>query len=93
MEMVACTSGVVPPPPSAPTLDDATPSSLSLGWVRRSTDDTFTLQMDDASTGYGFRAVYNGRDMRFTCCDLRRNTDYKFRVLSITVFVCVCIFR
>lgn len=81
-ETAATTNGVVPPQPPAPALEQATSSALSLGWVRRGTDDTYTLQMDDVLTGYGFRAVYNGRDTRFTCCGLRRNTDYKFRLCA-----------
>ncbi|KAK4328332.1 hypothetical protein Pmani_001253 [Petrolisthes manimaculis] len=81
-ESVAFTSGLAPLPPSPPTLEEASPSSVCLAWVRRPIDDTFTLQMDDAVTGYGFRAVYNGRDTRFNTTALRRNTDYKFRLCA-----------
>lgn len=79
-EAVASTSGVVPPQPAPPTLESASVTSLTLGWNKRPTDETFTLQMEDALNDYGFRPVYFGPETRFECQGLRRNADYKFRV-------------
>lgn len=77
---MAYTSGVVPSQPPSPTLEYASVTSLSLGWSKRPTDDSYTLQMEDSLNGYGFQPVYNGQETRFVCQGLRRNTYYKFRV-------------
>ncbi|XP_050695268.1 fibronectin type-III domain-containing protein 3A-like isoform X4 [Eriocheir sinensis] len=81
-ETVAFTSGVVPSQPPAPTLDYASVTYLSLGWSKRPTDDSYTLQMEDSLNGYGFQPVYNGQETRFVCQGLRRNTYYKFRLCA-----------
>lgn len=81
-ETIAYTSGVVPSQPPPPTLEHASVTTLSLGWPKRPTDDTYTLQMEDSLNGYGFRPVHNGKETRFVCQDLRRNTYYKFRLCA-----------
>ena len=82
-ETVAYTSGVVPSQPPSPTLEHASVTTLSLGWPKRPTDDSYTLQMEDSLSGYGFQPVYNGQETRFVCQDLRRNAYYKFRVSTV----------
>lgn len=81
-EAIAYTSGVVPSQPAPPVLEQASVTSLSLGWTKRPMEETYTLQMEDSLNGYGFRPVYNGRDTRVTCPGLRRNADYKFRLCA-----------
>lgn len=81
-ETVAYTSGVVPSQPPSPTLEHASVTTLSLGWPKRPTDDSYTLQMEDSLNAYGFRPVYNGQETRFVCQGLRRNTYYKFRLCA-----------
>lgn len=74
---------MVPSQPLPPTLEHASVNTLSLGWPKRPTDDTYTLQMEDSLNGYGFRPVHNGKETRFVCQDLRRNTYYRFRVSDV----------
>lgn len=81
-EAVAFTSGVAPLQPSPPNLEQACINSLSLGWSKQPLEETFTLQMEDSLNGYGFRPVYNGSDTKYECQGLRRNADYKFRVMA-----------
>lgn len=81
-EVVFTTSDSPPPVPAPPTLVEAGPTTLTLGWQQRPVDETFTLQMDDRETGHGFLPVYNGKDTTHTCSALRRHTNYKFRVSS-----------
>ncbi|KAK7020755.1 Fibronectin type 3 domain [Halocaridina rubra] len=81
-ENVAHTSGVVPSQPPPPMLEQAAVTSLSLAWIKRPEEETFTLFMEDSLNGYGFRPVYNGRETKYICQGLRRNADYKFRLCS-----------
>ena len=74
------TAGSPPTQPAPPTLTEAGVSYLTLEWKCRPTDDTFTLQMEDPSTGHGFLCVYNGNAPHYTCVGLQRNSNYKFRV-------------
>lgn len=39
--------------------------------------------------GYGFRITYNGPNTTYQVVELRRNTEYKFRV-SVTFFIFNC---
>ena len=57
---------------------------LTLSWIRRPTDETFTLQMNDESNY--FRNKYTGSLCCYTVTDLYRNTEYKFRVMLIWIF-------
>ncbi|KAG7174397.1 Fibronectin type-III domain-containing protein 3a-like [Homarus americanus] len=81
-ECVAWTNGVVPSQPAPPVLEQASVTSLSLGWIKRPMEELYTLQMEDSLNSYGFIAVYSGPETRFTCHDLRRNADYKFRLCA-----------
>lgn len=51
---------------------------LTLTWLQRLTDETFSLQMNDESNY--FRNKYTGPLLTYTVTDLHRNTEYKFRV-------------
>ena len=87
-----CTSGVPPPTPEPPILEQATISNLSLMWNKPITDvSKFALEMNDETTGYGFRTMYNGPELRYTVKHLARMTNYKFRV-SIRILEGVYIF-
>lgn len=78
-ECVVWTAGLPPPAPEPPRLTATTPDELALAWERRA-DEEFTLQMDDAARGHGFLPVYAGTDTAYTCANLRRATDYRFRL-------------
>ncbi|XP_052830846.1 fibronectin type-III domain-containing protein 3A, partial [Octopus bimaculoides] len=75
-----CTSGTVPPQPDPPTITTSQINSLNLSWVKRQSDETFTLQMEDETTGHGFLVVYNGPNCSYKVPNLQRNTDYRFRL-------------
>lgn len=51
---------------------------LTLTWLSRPVDESFTLQMNDESNY--FRNKYTGPLVSYTVTDLYRNTEYKFRV-------------
>ena len=53
---------------------------LTLSWVKRSYDDTFTLQMTDEANC--FRDQYTGSLCRYRITDLHPNAEYKFRVIE-----------
>ena len=72
------TSGTIPPEPDPPMLVEKGVKSLTLSWISRPIDDTFTLQMCDESNY--FRNKYAGPSLTYTLTDLYRNTEYKFRV-------------
>ncbi|ELT87402.1 hypothetical protein CAPTEDRAFT_151424 [Capitella teleta] len=74
------TSGSAPSLPDPPMLSDAYVKSLVISWIKRPNDDEFILQMDDEATGHGFLNVYHGTDLSFKILNLRRNTEYKFRL-------------
>lgn len=74
------TSGSPPAQPSPPVLKEATIDSLRLVWIRRPTDDDFTLQIDNMQSGYGFLNAYVGKDTEYLCEKLTRYSDYKFRL-------------
>ncbi|KAF2882221.1 hypothetical protein ILUMI_23944 [Ignelater luminosus] len=74
------TSDNAPLQPAPPCLREATINTLHLTWHRRPKDDDFVLQMDDPKTRYGYLVVYNGKDTEYICGNLKRYTDYKFRL-------------
>ncbi|XP_043913387.1 fibronectin type-III domain-containing protein 3A-like [Protopterus annectens] len=81
------TSGNVPPPPSPPSLSRAGVSCLSLEWSPPSSVSseeplTYILEMEEESTGYGFKPKYSGEECICTLKNLRRSTSYKFRVFA-----------
>ncbi len=58
---------------------------LTLSWIHRPIDETFTLQMNDESNY--FRNKYTGPLLTYTVNDLYRNTEYKFRVIFFFFYV------
>ncbi|KAK2143631.1 hypothetical protein LSH36_825g03009 [Paralvinella palmiformis] len=76
------TSGSVPSQPDPPMCSEQFVKALTISWIRRPNDDEFTLQMEDVATGHGFLNVYNGQDLSYRIRNLRRNTEYKFRLQS-----------
>lgn len=85
------TAGNVPTAPAAPILRNATVNGLHLAWVRRQGDEEFVLQMDDRNSNYGYLAVYHGRETHHYCDNLRRHSEYRFRVSppNGSVFQCL----
>ncbi|KAK6195777.1 hypothetical protein SNE40_001134 [Patella caerulea] len=76
------TSGTVPSQPDPPMLGSQFVYALTLSWIKRPNDDQFQLQMEDESSGHGFLSVYNGSSLSFTIRNLRRNTEYKYRLAA-----------
>ncbi|XP_074657829.1 fibronectin type-III domain-containing protein 3A-like isoform X1 [Tubulanus polymorphus] len=74
------TSGTAPSQPDPPMSSESFVKALTISWIRRPNDETFTLQMEDEETGHGFIPVYNGPDLSHTIKNLRRNTEYRFRL-------------
>uniref|UniRef100_A0A8C0GNC4 Fibronectin type-III domain-containing protein n=1 Tax=Chelonoidis abingdonii TaxID=106734 RepID=A0A8C0GNC4_CHEAB len=79
------TAGIVPSPPLPPQFIEAGVTWLSLKWSPpngMSSDDslTYTLDMEEEDSGYGFQPKYNGEELSCTLKNLRRNTSYKFRL-------------
>lgn len=83
-ECVAWTTGSPPPAPAPPALQRAAAHALWLGWAPPRAAETFTLQLDDPRRGYGFRPVYVGEGCSYTCDELTRATDYRFRLCAQT---------
>ncbi|ETN64451.1 fibronectin type-III domain-containing protein 3a [Anopheles darlingi] len=73
------TVGSVPAQPAAPTLCQATATTLRLAWLRQADYDTYTLQMND-DQGYGYRNVFTGRETEYECLGLRRASTFQFRL-------------
>jgi len=74
------TSGSTPSQPDPPMMSEQFVKALIISWIKRPNDDEFTLQMEDEATGHGFLTVYNGPDLSYKIKNLRRNTEYKFRL-------------
>lgn len=74
------TSDHAPQQPSPPNLKEASINSIHLIWQRRPKDDEFMLKMDDPKANYGYLVIYNGKDTEYVCGNLRRYTDYKFKL-------------
>ncbi|XP_063376072.1 fibronectin type-III domain-containing protein 3a isoform X2 [Cydia fagiglandana] len=83
-ECVAWTAGAPPPAPAPPALAAAAAHQLALAWEPRKGDEIFTLQVDDPAQGYGFRPAYHGENNEHTCTELRRATEYRFRLSAQT---------
>ena len=77
------TLGTIPPEPDPPMLSDKGVKHLTLSWIKRPSDETFTLQMNDESNY--FRNKYTGPSLSYTVTELYRNTEYKFRVRRLPV--------
>ncbi|XP_061862405.1 fibronectin type-III domain-containing protein 3a-like [Colius striatus] len=80
------TAGMVPPAPPPPQLVEAGVTWLSLRWspAHGASDDalTYTLDMEEEGSGYGFQPQYNGDELSCTLRNLRRSTAYKFRLFA-----------
>ncbi|XP_054244463.1 fibronectin type-III domain-containing protein 3a-like isoform X1 [Indicator indicator] len=81
------TAGIVPPAPSPPVLLEAGVTWLALKWSPPSgvaVDDslTYSLDMEEEGSGYGFQPQYNGDELSCTLRNLRRSTSYKFRLFA-----------
>lgn len=74
------TSGNPPPQPAPPTLQNATSTSLYVTWLRKSQDEEYVLQINDNESGHGFLPAYTGRDVFYECQNLRRATNFQFRL-------------
>ncbi|CAH2224926.1 fibronectin type-III domain-containing 3A isoform X1 [Pelobates cultripes] len=86
-EVLYYTSGSAPTVPASPTLIKAGISWLSLQWTKPSgtpSDEgiSYILEMEEETSGYGFKPKYNGDDLAYTIKNLRRSTKYKFRVIA-----------
>ncbi|EMP40038.1 Fibronectin type-III domain-containing protein 3A [Chelonia mydas] len=81
------TAGIVPSPPLPPELTEAGVTWLSLKWSPPNgmpSDDslTYTLDMEEDDSGYGFQPKYNGEELSCTLQNLRRSTPHKFRLCA-----------
>ncbi|NXN32311.1 FND3A protein, partial [Nycticryphes semicollaris] len=81
------TAGIVPPAPSPPVLVEAGVTWLSVKWSPPSgvsSDDslTYSLDVEEEGSGYGFQPQYNGDELSCTLRNLRRSTCYKFRLFA-----------
>ncbi|XP_074843924.1 fibronectin type-III domain-containing protein 3A isoform X1 [Carettochelys insculpta] len=86
-EVLYHTSGTAPSMPASPVLIKAGVTWLSLQWTKPSgtpTDEgiSYILEMEDETSGYGFKPKYDGDDLTCTVKNLRRSTKYKFRVIA-----------
>ncbi|KAG8448349.1 hypothetical protein GDO86_015439 [Hymenochirus boettgeri] len=86
--VVYYTAGSVPPAPLPPKLVHSGVTWLSLSWsppIDTSSDDslTYTLEMEEEGSGYGFKPKHNGDELSCTLKNLRRCTSYKFRVFAL----------
>lgn len=74
------TAGSPPSQPQPPTLSEAGVTYLILTWQSRPSDEEYSLQMEDPTSGHGYLGAYNGNAPHCTCIGLKRYTDYKFRL-------------
>ncbi|XP_042195142.1 LOW QUALITY PROTEIN: fibronectin type III domain-containing protein 3B-like [Callorhinchus milii] len=85
-ELVCYTAGNVPLTPCVPRLVRAGVTWVTLQWSRAETgaDEqvTYSLEMEDDSTVCGFQSRYTGEDLVCTVTELRRSTQYKFRLTA-----------
>uniref|UniRef100_A0A669PUW2 Fibronectin type-III domain-containing protein n=1 Tax=Phasianus colchicus TaxID=9054 RepID=A0A669PUW2_PHACC len=81
------TAGMVPPAPPPPVLVEAGVTWLALQWsppsgVSSEDSLTYTLDVEEEGSGYGFQPQYNGDELSCTLRNLRRSTSYKFRLFA-----------
>ncbi|XP_036599354.1 fibronectin type-III domain-containing protein 3A isoform X1 [Trichosurus vulpecula] len=86
-EVLYYTSGSAPSMPASPTLVKAGVTWLSLQWSKPSgtpSDEgiSYILEMEEETSGYGFKPKYDGEDLAYTVKNLRRSTKYKFKVIA-----------
>ncbi|KAG9341694.1 hypothetical protein JZ751_018758 [Albula glossodonta] len=80
-------SGCAPAPPAPPRLAGAGVSWLALEWSAPcgpASDGayTYTLEMEEEGSGYGFKPKHNGEELSCTVKSLRKSSSYRFRVLA-----------
>ncbi|KAK2499949.1 hypothetical protein MC885_006542, partial [Smutsia gigantea] len=81
------TSGCAPSMPASPMLTKAGVTWLSLQWSKplgTPSDEgiSYILEMEEETSGYGFKPKYDGEDLAYTVKNLRRSTKYKFKVIA-----------
>uniref|UniRef100_A0A8C3QXX1 Fibronectin type-III domain-containing protein n=1 Tax=Cyanoderma ruficeps TaxID=181631 RepID=A0A8C3QXX1_9PASS len=81
------TAGVVPPAPAPPAMLEAGVTWMALGWsppAGGALDDslTYSLDMEEEGSDYGFQPQYNGDELSCTLRNLKRSTSYKFRLFA-----------
>ncbi|XP_060050844.1 fibronectin type-III domain-containing protein 3A isoform X3 [Erinaceus europaeus] len=86
-EVLYYTSGCAPSMPASPVLTKAGVTWLSLQWSKPSgtpSDEgiAYILEMEEETSGYGFKPKYDGEDLAYTVKNLRRSTKYKFKVIA-----------
>lgn len=67
-----------PSQPQPPFMQNATSTSLRLGWHRRPTDDEYIVQMMELGHS-GYFNMYDGPETTYECTGLRRATAFQFR--------------
>ncbi len=82
---MACTSGCVPSIPNVPHLTKTSASSLMLDWrCDANNEDFYELQMlnldDKFAAQHGFLTVFHGQASNYTVTDLKRCSEYRFRL-------------
>nr|XP_055037970.1 fibronectin type III domain-containing protein 3B isoform X2 [Misgurnus anguillicaudatus] len=86
-EVVFYTSGSLPQTSLPPMLVLAGPSWVTLEWTRPNSCSpeevvTYILEMQDENKGLEFQAVYSGVELNRKVEPLRRNTQYRFRLIT-----------
>ncbi|XP_067290476.1 fibronectin type III domain-containing protein 3B isoform X2 [Pseudorasbora parva] len=86
-EVVFYTTGSLPQISLPPRLVQAGPSWVTLEWTRPNSCSaeeavTYTLEMQDETKGLHFQEVYSGLELNCKLESLRRNTPYKFRLIT-----------
>ncbi|XDV47650.1 hypothetical protein PO909_017225 [Leuciscus waleckii] len=86
-EVVFYTTGSLPQISLPPRLVKAGPSWVTLEWTRPNSCSaeevvTYTLEMQDETKGLDFQEVYSGLELNCKLESLRRNTQYKFRLIT-----------
>ncbi|XP_051971307.1 fibronectin type III domain-containing protein 3B [Xyrauchen texanus] len=85
-EVVFYTTGSLPQTSLPPRLVLAGPSWVTLEWTRPNSCSveevvTYTLEVQDETKGLEFQAVYSGLELNHKVEPLRRNTQYRFRLI------------
>uniref|UniRef100_A0A671Q1B5 Fibronectin type III domain-containing protein 3B-like n=1 Tax=Sinocyclocheilus anshuiensis TaxID=1608454 RepID=A0A671Q1B5_9TELE len=86
-EVVFNTTGSLPQTSLPPRLAQAGPSWVRLEWTQPNSCSieevvTYTLEMQDETKGLDFQAVYSGLELNRKVETLKRNTPYKFRLIT-----------
>lgn len=86
-EVVFYTTGSLQQTSLPPRLVLAGSSWVTLEWTRPNSCSaeemiTYTLEMQDETKGLDFQAVYSGLELNHKVESLRRNTQYKFRLIT-----------